>query len=100
MEFGLPQRSGMVIGGGAGNCRKIARHLSVDQCRPVQQPLCLCRDGITEMGELAPAIAWPDRPPSGFAGAHFPPATGSPVRAIRPSAGPAPLVLLPSLGAR
>ena len=43
-------------------------------------------------------IARPAWPPTGFAGAHFPPAIGSPVRAIRPSAGPAPVVLLPSLG--
>ena len=52
------------------------------------------------MGKEVPVVARPDRPPIGFAGAHFPPATGSPVRAIRSSVGPAPLVLLPSLGAR
>ena len=40
------------------------------------------------------------RPPSGFAGAHFLPTTGSPIRAIQPSTWPAPLILLPSLGAR
>ena len=90
----------MVNGGGAGNCRKIARHPLVDRCRPARQPLCLCRDGIAEMGGQAPAIAHPGRPPTGLVGAHFPPATGSPVRAIRPSAEPIPLVLLPSLGAR
>ena len=55
---------------------------------------------MAEMGWLAPAIACPGRPLTGFAGAHFPPVIGSPVRAIRPSVGPAPLVLLPSLGAR
>ena len=51
-------------------------------------------------GGEVPAIAQPGRPPTGFAGAHFPPATSSPVRAIRPSSGTAPHVLLPSLGAR
>ena len=44
-------------------------------------------------------ISRPDRPPIGFVGAHLPPTTGSPVHVIRPSVGPAPLVLLPSLGA-
>ena len=55
---------------------------------------------MEEMGGKVPAIAQLDWPPTGFTGAHFPPATGSPVLAIRPSAGPAPLVLLPSLNAR
>ena len=45
-------------------------------------------------------IAQPGQPPIGFAGAYFPLVTSSPVLAIRPSIGPAPLVLLPSLGAR
>ena len=90
----------MVNGGGAGNCRKIARHTPVDRCRPSQQPLCLCLDGMAEMGGSAPAIARLGRPLTRFTGAHFPPVTGSPVRAIQPSAGLAPLVLLPSLGAR
>ena len=90
----------MVNGVGAGNCRRIARHPSVDRCRPAQRPLCLCRDGKKEMDGEVPAIAWPGRPPTRFTGAHFPPATDSPVRAIRPSVGPAPLVLLPSLSAR
>ena len=54
---------------------------------------------MAEMGGPALAIARPSRPSAGFAGSYFPPAIGSPVRAIRPSAGPAPLVLLPSLGA-
>ena len=35
-----------------------------------------------------------------FAGAHFLPSTGSPVRAIRRSVEPAPPILLPSLGAK
>ena len=52
------------------------------------------------MGGEVPVITRPGQPPTRFAGAHFPPTIGSPVRAIRPSAGPAPLVLLPSLGAR
>ena len=90
----------MVIDGGAGNFRKIARHPPVDRCCPAQQPLCLCRDGMAEMGGPAPAIAWPGQPPGVFVGAHFPPTTSSPVRAIRPSIEPAPLVLLPSLSAR
>ena len=55
------------------------------------------RDG--GMGGQAPAIARPGRPPTEFACAHFPPAIGSPVRAIRPSTGPAPFVSLPSLSA-
>ena len=49
------------------------------------------------MGGKVPAIAQFDQPPTGFIGAHFLPATGSPVHAIRPSVGPAPLFLLPSL---
>ena len=44
------------------------------------------------MGGKVPVIARPDRPQTGFVGAHFPPATGSPVHGIRPSARPAPLV--------
>ena len=52
------------------------------------------------MGGEVPAIAQSDQPPRGFVGAHFPPATGSPVCTIRPSVGPAPLVLLPSLVTR
>ena len=47
-----------------------------------------------------PASGRSSRPPSGFTGAHFPPVIGSSVRAIRPFVWPAPLVLLPSLGAR
>ena len=52
------------------------------------------------MGREVPAVARRGQPPTGFTGAHFLPATDSPVRAIRPYAEPAPLVLLPSLGAR
>ena len=85
---------------GAGNCRRIASHPPIDRCRPAQRPLYLCQDGMKEMGGEVLAIARPDRPPTRFAGAHFPPATGSPVRAIWPSVGPASLILLPSLGAR
>ena len=40
------------------------------------------------MGGEVPLIAQSDRPSTGFISAHFPPATDSPVRAIRPSAGP------------
>ena len=46
------------------------------------------------------AIARLGRPLIGFTDAHFLPATGSLVRAVRPSTWHAPLVLLPSLGAR
>ena len=52
------------------------------------------------MGEEVPVVALRGRPPTGFAGAHFLPVIGSPVRAIRLSAEPAPLVLLSSLCAR
>ena len=45
-------------------------------------------------------IARPGRPPNRSADARFLPATGSPVRAVRPPAGPAPLALLPTLSAR
>ena len=90
----------MVNGVGAGNCQRTVRHPSVDRCRPAQRALCLCQDGKEGMGGEVPAVARPSRPPTGFAGAHFLPATSSSVRAIWPSAGPVPLVLLPSLGAR
>ena len=87
----------MVNDTGAGNCQRIAHHLPVDQHRPAQRPLYLCRHGKEGTGEEVPATARLGRLPTGFAGASFPLATGSPVRAIRPSAWPAPLVLLPSL---
>ena len=85
---------------GVGNYRRTVRHRSVDGCRPAQRALCLCQDGKEGIGGEFPAVARPDWPPTGFTGAHFLPAIGSPVRVIRPSAGPAPLVLLPSLGTR
>ena len=87
-------------GVGAGNCQKIARHPPIGQLRLAQRPLCLCREGVEEVGREVPVISRPDWPPTGFAGAHFPPVIDSPVRAIRPSARPAPLTSLPSLGAR
>ena len=90
----------MVNGGGAGSCWWITHHRPVDRYRPAQQPPCLCRDGKEEMGEEVLAIAQPDRPPTGFTGARFLPATGSPVGAVRPPAWLAPLVLFPTLGAR
>ena len=90
----------MVNGAGTGNCRRIDHHPPVDRYRPAQRPLCLYRDGKEEVGREVLEIALPGRPATGFAGAHFLPTTGSPVRAIRPSSCPAPLVLLPSLGAR
>ena len=89
----------MENGAGAGNCQRIARHPLVGRCRPGQRPLCLYRDGKQKMGGEVPVIAQPDRPPTGFVGAYFPPSTGSPICAIWPSAGPAPFVFLPSLGA-
>ena len=52
------------------------------------------------MGGEVLAIARPGRPPTGLTGAHFLPATGSLIRAARLSALHAPLVSLPSLGAR
>ena len=90
----------MVNGAGARNFRKIARHPPVGRCRPAQRPLCLFRDGKEEMGGQILAIVRPSWPPTGFAGAHFPPVTGSPVHAIHPSVGLAPLVSLSSLSAR
>ena len=90
----------MVNGAGAGSCWRIAHLRPVDRYRPAQRPLFLCWDGKEEMGEEVVAIAWPDRPPTGFVDARFLPATGSPVRGVRPPIWPAPLVLLPSLGTR
>ena len=55
---------------------------------------------MEEVGGEVPMISWPGRPPTGFAGASYPPRIDSRVRATRPSAWPAPLVLPPSLGAR
>ena len=81
----------------AGNYRRIARHPPVGRCHPTQRPLCLCLNRKQDVGGEVPAIALSDQPPTGFVGVHFPPITGSPVRAIQPSVGPAPLVLLPSL---
>ena len=51
-------------------------------------------DGVEEMDGEVLASARLGRPPTGFAGVHFLPATSSHVRAIRSSAWPAP-----SLGA-
>ena len=90
----------MVNDAGEGICQRIIHHPPVGRDRPVQQSLCPCRDGKEERGEEALAIAWPGWLPNGFAGARFLLATGSPVRAVRPLAWPAPLVLLPVLGAR
>ena len=45
-------------------------------------------------------MAQPDWLPTGFAGARFLPATSSPVRSVRPSSWPTPLVLPLVLGAR
>ena len=98
--IGLPRLSGMVNGVGAGNCWRTVHHPPVDRCCPAQRALCLCQDGKEGMGGEVPTVARPGRPPTGFAGANFLPATGSPICAIRPSAGPAPFVLLPSLGTK
>ena len=89
----------MVNDAGVGNCQRIAHHPPVDRYRSAHQPLCLCRDGKEEMGGEVLTIVWLDRPPTGFTDVHFLPTTGSSVRAVRPSAWLA-LVLLPSLGAR
>ena len=85
---------------GAESCRKITRHPSVGQCRRVQRPPCLYRDKMEEVGGEVPEISRPGRPPTGFAGAHYPPTIGSHVHATRSPAWPTPLVLPPSLGAR
>ena len=90
----------MVNGVGAGNCQRTVRHPSVDRCHPAQKSLCLFQDRKEGMGGEVPSVAWPCQPPTGFACAHFFPITVSPVRAIRPSAGTAPLVFLPSLSSR
>ena len=52
------------------------------------------------MGGEALGIGRPSQPPIGFADACFLPAIGSLIRAVRPPAWPAPLVLLPTPGAR
>ena len=90
----------MVNDAGVGNYQRIAHHPLVYRYCPAQRPLCLCRDGKEEMDGEVLASARPGRLLTRFAGAHFLPTIDSPVRAIRPSAWPAPLVLLPSLGAR
>ena len=90
----------MVNGAREGNCRRIIHHLPVGRYRPGQRSLCPCRDGKERKGEEALAIARPGWLPTGSAGARFLPVTGSLVRAFRPLAGLAPLVLLPVLGAR
>ena len=85
---------------GAESCRKIIRHPSVGQCRRVQRPPCIYRDEMEEVGREVPVTYRPGKPLTGFAGARYPPAIGSRVRATRPPAWPAPLVLPPSLGAK
>ena len=60
----------------------------------------LPEDSSSSAGRSISSGAGTSLPPTEFASAHFLPATGSPVHAIRPSAWPAPLVLLPSLDAR
>ena len=60
-------------GAGAGSCRRIARHPPAGRCHPLHRPVCLCQDGKQEMGGKVPVIARPNRPPTGFVGAHFPP---------------------------
>ena len=98
--IGLPWRSGMVNDVGVESCRKITCLPPVGQCRQVQWPLCLCLDEMEEVGEEVPMISRPGWPPTGFAGAHYPPTIGSRVHATWPSSWLAPLVLPPSLGAR
>ena len=84
----------------AGSCRRITHHRSIDRYCPAERLLCLCRDGKEEVGGKALVIGRPGRPPTEFVDARFLPTTGLPVRAVRPLAWPAPLVLLPTLGAR
>ena len=90
----------MVNAMGAESCRKITSHLPISQCSQVQQPPCLFRDEMEEVGGEVPIISRPGWPPTEFADAHYPPAISSRVRATRPPAWPAPLFLPPSLGAR
>ena len=90
----------MVNCAGEGNCRRIIHHLLVGRYSPMQRSFCPYRDGKEERGEEALAIGRPGWLPTRFAGTRFLPAIGSPVRAVRPLAWPAPLVLLPVLGAR
>ena len=72
----------------------------VGQCCQVQRPPCLYQDEIEEVGGEVPKISRPGKPLTGFVGACYPPTIGSCVRATRPPAWPAPLVLPPSLGTR
>ena len=90
----------MVNDAGAGNCRRIAHHPPADRHRPTQPPLFLCQDWKEGAGGEVPAIARLGRLLTGFAGAHFLLAIGSPVRVIRPPVWPALLALLSSLCAR
>ena len=68
---------------GAESCRKITRHPLVGQCRRVQRPPCLCRDEMEEVGGEVLVISRPGWLPTGFAGAHYPPAIGSCVHTTR-----------------
>ena len=69
-----------------GRKEKITRHPPIGQCYQVQWPLCLCRDEMVEVGGEVPVISRHGWPPTGFAGAHYPPVIGLGVRATRPSA--------------
>ena len=90
----------MVNAMGAESCHKINRYPLVGQCRRVQQPPYLCRDEMEEVGREVPVISRPGCPPTGFTGSHYPSTIGSRVRATRPPAWPASLVLPPFLGTR
>ena len=90
----------MVNAMGAESYRKITHHPLVGQCLRVQWPPCLYRDEIEEVGGEVPVISLPGKPPTGFPGARYPPATIPRVRATRLQTWPDPLVLPPSLGAR
>ena len=57
--IGLSRRWGMVNAVGAESCRKIIHHPSVGQCRRVQQPPCLYRDEMEEVGGEVPVISRP-----------------------------------------
>ena len=90
----------MVNGAGKGNYQRIINHLPVGRYRSMQRPLFLCQDRKEERDEEALSIARPEWLLTRFAGACFLPSTGSLVRAVRPPARLAPLVLLPVLDAR
>ena len=70
---------GMVNSAGVGNFRRIAHHPPADRHCPTHRPLFLFQDGKEGAGGEVPPIARLDRLATGFSGARFPLAIGSPV---------------------